>query len=97
MVIYWGTDRYQIRLVVIIRRRNRRNRVSNDGLMLGKPNNRQSKVRNNTYTLSRDVGTFNIRYDVVRLVLVYQAESSVGDIGDSNVVSGAGTRAQYWF
>ena len=38
--------------------------------MLGKPNNKQSKVRNNTYTLLRDAGTFNIRYNVVRLVLV---------------------------
>jgi hypothetical protein len=38
--------------------------------MLGKPNKKQNKVRNNTYTLSRRVGTFNIRYDVVRLVLV---------------------------
>ena len=38
--------------------------------MLGKPNKKQNKVQNNTYTLLRDAGTFNIRYDVVRLVLV---------------------------
>ena len=34
--------------------------------MLGKPNRKQYKVWNNTYTLLRDVGTFNIRYDVVK-------------------------------
>jgi len=38
--------------------------------MLGKPNKKRSKVRNNTYTLSRGIGTFNIKYDVVRLVLL---------------------------
>jgi hypothetical protein len=38
--------------------------------MLSKPNKKPSKVQNNTYTLMRDVDTFNIRYDVVGLVLV---------------------------
>jgi len=38
--------------------------------MLDKPNKKWSKVRSNTYTLLRDVGTLNIRYDVVGLILV---------------------------
>jgi len=70
MVIDEGTDGYQIRKVVVIRRRNCRKRVSNGSLMLDKPNKKRSKVRSNTYTLLRDVGTFNSRCDVVRLVLV---------------------------
>jgi len=34
--------------------------------VLGKPNKKQSKVRNNTYTQSRDVGTFNISYGMIK-------------------------------
>jgi hypothetical protein len=70
MVIYMVTDGYQIRQVGVTRQRNRRKRVSNGSLVLGKPNRKQNKVWNNTYTQSRDVGIYNIRYDVVRLVLV---------------------------
>jgi len=60
--------------------------------VLGKPNWKQNRVRNNTYTLSWDAGTFNIRYDVVRLVLVQRAGLGVGDIGNTNVISENRTR-----
>jgi len=70
MVIGEGIGGYQIRYVVVTRRRNRRKRVSNGDSELNQPKRKQSKVRKNTYTLLRDAGTFNIRYDVVRLVLV---------------------------
>jgi len=70
MEICEDTGEYRIRSIVVNRRRTRRKRVSNDGSVLDKPNKKQSKVRNNTYTLLRDAGTFNIRYDVVGLVLV---------------------------
>jgi hypothetical protein len=79
---------------VVVRQRNRRKRVSNDDSMLGKPKKKRNKVLNNTYTLSRDVCTFNIRYDVVRLFLVQRAGSDVGDIGNSNVISKRGKEAR---
>jgi len=44
-------------------------RVSNDGSVLCKPNTKESMIRKNMYTLSRDVGTFNISYDGVGIVL----------------------------
>jgi hypothetical protein len=62
--------------------------------MLGKHNWTQNKVRNNTYTLSRDVGIFDIRFDVVRLVLVYWAGSDVSDISNTNVILKAGQEAR---
>jgi len=55
--------------------------------VLCKPNKKQSKVQNNTYTLSRNVGTFNIRYNVRGLVLMKHAGLNVGDIGNWNVIA----------
>jgi len=69
-MVYGGTDGYEMQQVVKTRWHNRRQRVSNDDLMLGEPNKKQSNVRNNTYTQSKDVGTFNIRYVMVGLVVV---------------------------
>lgn len=50
--------------------------------MLGKQNMTQSKVLNNTYTRSWDVGTLSIVYDVIRLVLMDQIRSGVCGIGN---------------
>jgi len=66
MGIYVDTVGYWIQQVGLTGQRNRRKRVSNDGLVLGKSNQKQSKVRKNTDTLWMDVGTFNIRNEVVR-------------------------------
>jgi hypothetical protein len=70
MVICAGTDGYQIRQVGVTCQLNRRNRVSNGGSMLPKPNRKQIMVWNNTYTLQINVGTFNIRYVAKGLILV---------------------------
>jgi hypothetical protein len=64
-----------------------RNCVSNVDLVLGKPSRKQSRVENNTYTLLWDVGTFNIKCNVIRLVLVSRAGSGIADIGNWIVIS----------
>jgi len=61
-VIDVGTDGYCRRSVVVICHCNRRRCVSNSSLRLDTPNKMESKVCDNTSILSRDVGTFNIRY-----------------------------------
>jgi len=70
MVIDVGTDGYRIRLVGVTRQRNRRKRISNGNSVVGKPNKKQSTVQYNTYTQSKGIGTFNIRYNMIGLVLV---------------------------
>jgi len=70
VVIGVDSDRYQIRQVRATRQFNRSKRLTNDGSVLGKPNNKQTILQNNTDTLWMDVGTFNIRYVIVGLVLV---------------------------
>jgi len=61
MMIDEGTEDFQIRWVMVTRQRNGCKLWFTDGLMLDKPNRNQNTIQSNSYTLSRDVGTFNIR------------------------------------
>jgi hypothetical protein len=70
MVIDVHNDGYPIQEVRVTRQCNNGKLVCNEYLMLGILNMKQSTVRNNTYTLTRYVGTLNSRYDVTGLVLV---------------------------
>jgi len=65
-----GTEGYEIWLVEIACPHSSGKCESNGRLMLDKPDNKQTKVRNDTQTLSKDVGTFNIGYDIMGLILV---------------------------
>jgi len=65
-----GTDGYQIRYFVTLGWGNHSKDGSKIGPVLNQPNEKQSKVLDNTHTLSRVIATFNIRYVAYGLDLV---------------------------
>jgi hypothetical protein len=70
MVIGVGTDAYQRWYLEIACQHNHWKCVCKNWLMLGKPNTKQRQAQNNTYTLSRNVGTINISYNKMELILL---------------------------
>jgi len=71
MVIWVGTDGYQISQVILICRDKHHEHVSTGGLVLDIPNGQQSQVQNNAYTRLKDAGTFlSIRYNIMGHILV---------------------------